>query len=167
MCFMRGKQLLFIASILLPVGAAVLGGGLIGAGAICSGAMPPDQRPDARQFEKVIRPILAANCLTCHSGQKPKGDLRLDQLKPDFDDEATREHWLRVSERVAAGEMPPKAKPRPAAKDVQTLLTDWIRGRAQAAGGDRRAGRAAWCCGGSIAPNTKTPSAICWASMSI
>ena len=32
--------------------------------------------------------------VTCHSGAKPKGDLRLDQLKPDFADEATREHWL-------------------------------------------------------------------------
>ena len=93
---------------------------------------------DAKQFNDVIKPILAANCFSCHSGAKPKGDFPLDQLKPDFADEATREHWLRVSERVAAGEMPPKAKPRPPAKDVQTL-SNWIDAQAQAALAARRA----------------------------
>src|SRR5439155_6373085 len=39
---------------------------------------------------------------------------------------------------VRAGEMPPKAKPRPPEQDVQAL-TDWIRGRAEAAEAARRA----------------------------
>ncbi len=93
---------------------------------------------DAQRFNDVIKPILAANCFACHSGAKPKGDFPLDQLKPDFADEATREHWLQASERVAAGEMPPKGKPRPAVKDVQTL-SNWIDAQAQAALAARRA----------------------------
>ena len=97
-----------------------------------------NKSPDARSFDDAIRPILAANCVSCHSGDKPKGDLRLDQLKPDFADEATRETWLRIAERVTAGEMPPKAKPRPAEKDVQTLSA-WINGQAQIALAARRA----------------------------
>ena len=40
-----------------------------------SGAIAP---ADLEFFEKQIRPILAENCLECHSGQKPKGGLRLD-----------------------------------------------------------------------------------------
>jgi hypothetical protein len=140
MCIMHGKRFLLIASILLPIAGSVLGGGSLGNGPICSGAETPDQRPDARQFENEIRPILAANCLTCHGGPKPKGDFRLDQLKPDFDDEATRERWLRVFDRVSAGEMPPKTKPRPAAKDV-AAVTDWITRQAQAALAASRAGQ--------------------------
>jgi hypothetical protein len=98
----------------------------------------PTPGGDGGQFENQIRPILVANCVKCHSGAKPKGDLRLDQLKPDFADEETREHWLTVSDRVTAGEMPPKARPRPAAKDVQTL-GNWITTQAKAALATRRA----------------------------
>jgi len=97
-----------------------------------------DKSRDAWSFDDTIRPILAANCVTCHSGDKPKGDLRLDRLKPDFGDEATRETWLRVAERVTAGEMPPKARPRPAEKDVRTL-SGWIDSQAQIALAARRA----------------------------
>jgi mono/diheme cytochrome c family protein len=108
-------------------------------GFTCSGAETPAvPAPDARQFDTEIRPILAAHCVKCHSGDKPKGDLRLDQLKPDFADETTREHWLSVMDRVTAGEMPPKAKPRPPAKDV-AALSDWITGQARVALAARRA----------------------------
>jgi hypothetical protein len=55
------------------------------------------------------------------SGVKPKGDFSVDKLAPDFDNPANRERWLAVLKRVQAGEMPPKAKPRPAEKDVQAL----------------------------------------------
>ncbi|HEX3998381.1 MAG TPA: DUF1592 domain-containing protein [Pirellulales bacterium] len=129
---MRGKRLVPITNILLPILGSILGSTLSGGGLICSGAEAAAPQTDARQFDNVIRPILAANCLACHSGQKPKGDFRLDQLKPDFDDEATCDRWLMVFDRVSAGEMPPKAKPRPPAKDV-ARLTDWISGRAEAA----------------------------------
>ena len=93
---------------------------------------------DALRFDSEIRPILAAHCVKCHSGDKPKGDLRLDQLKPDFNDEGIREHWLTVLDRVSTGEMPPKAKPRPAAKDVKAL-SSWIAGEAKIALAARRA----------------------------
>jgi mono/diheme cytochrome c family protein len=87
---------------------------------------------NAPQFDGEIRPILATHCFGCHSGAKPKGDFRIDQLKPDFADAATCERWLTVAERVAVGEMPPKAKPRPSAKDVQTL-TAWINSQSRVA----------------------------------
>ncbi|HVL11408.1 MAG TPA: DUF1549 domain-containing protein, partial [Gemmata sp.] len=71
-------------------------------------AAPPD-------FDRQVAPLLAARCLDCHSGTKPKGDLDLSR-KADFD---AAEVW----KRVAAGEMPPK-KPLPAAE--AKLLKEWI-----------------------------------------
>ncbi|MFM8274888.1 MAG: DUF1549 domain-containing protein, partial [Gemmata sp.] len=86
------------------------------------GATPPD-------FDKQIAPLLAARCLDCHSGPKPKGGLDLARKagaagavvagKP-----AAGALW----ERVRSGEMPPK-KPLPAAE--QKLLREWIEGGAR------------------------------------
>src|SRR4051812_28393892 len=81
---------------------------------------------DAKQYEEQVRPILKRHCLGCHGAEKPKGDLRLDRLSPNFADGATREHWLEVLKRVHASDMPPKEKPRPTEAEVRTL-TGWIR----------------------------------------
>ena len=59
------------------------------------------------------------------AGDKPKGKFRLDNLTTDFADAGTRAHWTAVIERLNAGEMPPKGKPRPPAPDVQAL-TGWL-----------------------------------------
>ena len=84
-----------------------------------SGAEPPPQV--AQKPDDPFRTFLTKHCQECHSGEKPKGDFNLDKLAPDFDNAANRERWLAVRKRVQAGEMPPKAKPRPAEKDVQAL----------------------------------------------
>src|SRR5262245_8787848 len=78
------------------------------------------------------RTFLTKYCQECHSGAKPKGDFSLDKLAADFDDAANRERWLAVLKRVQAGEMPPKAKPRPAEKDVRELA-GWIEAKVGAA----------------------------------
>src|SRR5437899_188721 len=46
----------------------------------------PGETQDAatRQYNEQIRPFLARHCLECHGTEKPKGDLRLDRLSPDF-----------------------------------------------------------------------------------
>ena len=69
-----------------------------------------------------IRPFLAKHCFDCHGSEKPKGDLRLDRLSADLSDAAAREAWTAVVERLEAGEMPPKEKPRPAEQDVKQVL---------------------------------------------
>src|SRR5262245_39249248 len=92
------------------------------------GAEPPvAQKPD-----DPFRPFLRTHCQGCHSGEKPKGDFSLDKLGPDFENPANRERWLAALARVQAGEMPPKAKPRPPEKDVQALAK-WIETKAEAA----------------------------------
>ncbi|HEY7424832.1 MAG TPA: DUF1592 domain-containing protein, partial [Gemmataceae bacterium] len=95
-----------------------------------SRAEPP---PEAVQKldDDPFRTFLTKHCQQCHSGKKPKGDFNLNNLAPDFDNAANRERWLAVRKRVQAGEMPPKAKPRPPAKDIQALA-GWIDAKAGA-----------------------------------
>ncbi len=91
----------------------------------------PDEGVAAGEF-------LKAHCLECHSGDKPKGELRLDKLVADFGNDAQRKIWLDIQRRIQAGEMPPKEKPRPPEKDVQAL-TDWLAPRISAAEAAARA----------------------------
>jgi mono/diheme cytochrome c family protein len=101
-------------------------------------AAPNDQQPNAKQFNDQIRPFLVKHCQGCHSGEKPKGDLRLDQISADFADKENREHWQDVLEQLKVGAMPPKEKPRPSEQEVRAL-TEWISGRMSAADLARRA----------------------------
>ena len=100
-----------------------------------------DAKPDADP----VRPFFAQHCQGCHAGTKPKGNFRLESLSQDFDDKANRERWLTVLEQVKSGAMPPDEKPRPPAKDVETLA-GWISERAAAAEAARSAAGAGWSC---------------------
>src|SRR6188508_327852 len=70
-----------------------------------------------------ITPVLQKYCVTCHSGEKPKGDLALDNLSPDFG--AKGAAWLGVLEHLNDRTMPPKGKPQPSDSEVKTV-TDWV-----------------------------------------
>lgn len=89
--------------------------------------------PAPKPADDPARPFLAKHCQGCHAGDKPKGNVRLDNLSVDFGDRADRERWLAVLEQLKSGAMPPKEKPRPPADDVKTV-TDWIGRRAEPAG---------------------------------
>jgi len=104
--------------------------------AILLGAAGP--APDDRTYTEQVRPFLAKHCLECHGTEKPKGDLRLDLLAPDFAVKAGRDRWLSVLEQLAAGAMPPKKKERPPEGEVKAVA-DWIRARADGAETARRA----------------------------
>jgi len=91
-----------------------------------------DGGPNVQQVDDPARPFFTRYCAECHAIEKPKGDFRIDRLSPDFADEATRESWLTVLERMTKGEMPPKSKPRPPEKAAREVA-DWIRGQTDAA----------------------------------
>jgi hypothetical protein len=81
----------------------------------------------ARDYEDQVRPFLVRHCLECHGGERAKGDFRIDQLTAGFADDQGRERWQTVCERLKAGAMPPKSKPRPPKDQVQ-VVTAWIGG---------------------------------------
>ena len=70
----------------------------------------------------MLRPFLEEHCLDCHDAEAKKGGLNLDALEfgPSGAEHAT---WVRVFDRVLAGEMPPKKKARPDAGQQRTFLT--------------------------------------------
>lgn len=71
------------------------------------------------------RAFIENRCLDCHDSDTKKGDLDLTALKPDFTDAYTFERWVKVHDRVASGEMPPKKKARPEAGEVK-VVTGWL-----------------------------------------
>jgi len=57
-------------------------------------------------FEPKVRPLVDAHCIECHGEDVQKGKLRLDG-------EVSMKTWIKVHDRVAAGEMPPKKSEQP------------------------------------------------------
>ena len=72
-------------------------------------AMPPAAQSFLRQ-----------NCLACHSKTSASGGLNLTTaFRPN--DANNFNLWVKVYDRVSAGEMPPKAFPQPAAACAKKL----------------------------------------------
>ncbi len=68
-----------------------------------------------------IQPFLDQHCMECHDGEVKKGGLDLSALPTDVADAAAHKKWVRVLDRVAAGEMPPAKKPQPAADELKSF----------------------------------------------
>jgi hypothetical protein len=61
--------------------------------------------------------FLQKYCFDCHDSETKKGGLNLEALK--FDLETNFNQWVKIVDRVGNGEMPPKKKARPEAKDLR------------------------------------------------
>jgi hypothetical protein len=79
-----------------------------------------------------VQSFLTDHCIKCHNEDKAKGDLRLDNLQPQFDKRETLTIWQHVLEKIETGEMPPKSKPRPPAQELREAA-DWIAGQVKTA----------------------------------
>jgi hypothetical protein len=69
-----------------------------------------------------VQPFLDNHCMDCHDGDVKKGDLDLSSLSTDAADAAALKRWVRVFDRVAAGEMPPPKKKQPSQDAVQDFM---------------------------------------------
>ena len=63
-------------------------------------------------------------CAECHDDLTRKGGLDLTSLAFTPQDENNFATWVKVHDRLKAGEMPPKKKPRPAAAELTTFVND-------------------------------------------
>jgi hypothetical protein len=86
---------------------------------IAPAAAPPKTQ---YSFEKEIRPLLETYCLKCHSTEKHKGDLDLEQFKTEREVQKHGKVWQGVLEQLGLGEMPPKDKPQPTPAEKEKLL---------------------------------------------
>ncbi len=76
----------------------------------------------AANYEKDIRPLLTEYCLKCHSTEKHKGDLDLEQFSSVNEVKKHPKIWQTVVEQLSLGEMPPKDKPQPSTTQREQLL---------------------------------------------
>ena len=76
----------------------------------------------------LTKPFLDANCIDCHDSETHKGGLNLDDLAFDPTKHANALTWELIHDRVAAGEMPPKNKRQPEAKEKSAWLAELSQG---------------------------------------
>ena len=67
--------------------------------------------------------FLESNCFSCHDEETKKGGLDLTALSTTFDG-IHFDEWVKVHDRVRAGEMPPPKKPRPDPKQLDAAMTE-------------------------------------------
>jgi len=75
--------------------------------------------------------ILEANCLDCHSGEKPEASVALDRLIASRDFSGDFPAWQAVREQIETGRMPPADAGELAAAERDTILA-WLRPGLQA-----------------------------------
>src|ERR1043165_1912248 len=71
-----------------------------------------------------MQPFLKAHCVECHDADTAKGGLDLTTASFDLADRQAQARWVKVHDRVASGEMPPKKKPRPETGAQQAFLAE-------------------------------------------
>lgn len=91
--------------------------------------------PQASQaeYDRTVVPFLAAHCTACHDDSRSEGDLNLRTLAADMKASTSGARWAMVVEKLAAGTMPPKGRPRPPAAAV-TAVMSWARSEAKRSG---------------------------------
>ncbi|MBL8794349.1 MAG: DUF1592 domain-containing protein [Planctomycetia bacterium] len=86
----------------------------------------------APSFAKDIQPFLKQHCLSCHGPDKQAFGMRFDHLERYRGQDGPL--WTKVYEALAAGSMPPKARPQPADAERRRVQA-WIETEQRAGGG--------------------------------
>jgi mono/diheme cytochrome c family protein len=99
----------YLLAVLMPVGAL-------------AEAAPPN---DA--FTATVQPFLRRNCVGCHNERLTSGGLNLARYLAATGAKALqeRDQWEHVAQKLRAGEMPPKAMPRPPSDQIAAIVS-WI-----------------------------------------
>jgi len=98
------------------------GSGMMGgyAGGGYGGATADPKFATAMQFVR-------QNCVQCHGAQSAKGDVRLDRLTANFEDQRNASLWHAAMQQLDSGQMPPKAFPRRPDPRQQQMLVSWLK----------------------------------------
>jgi mono/diheme cytochrome c family protein len=113
---------------------------LLGLAVLTLSAVRPASAAEPTAPDKVF---VGDHCTGCHNAEDRKGRLDLTSLAFDPKDPANLAVWVRVHDRVAAGEMPPKGRPRPAVAGqkafVEALAKSVVAAERAALAGEGRA----------------------------
>lgn len=111
---------------------------IIAAPAFAVGDGTPAPKPDSKEFETAIVPLVKRYCLECHSAEEQEADLDLERFAKLEQARNAPRVWQRVAAMLDNGEMPPKESPQPDAAE-RARLRGWV-GRFLTAEATRRAG---------------------------
>jgi mono/diheme cytochrome c family protein len=81
--------------------------------------------PADATFIKSIQPFLAKNCYACHNSRLSSGGLNFEAYSSATLFFQDRDEAEKILKKLQAGEMPPKALPRPNADELKAVTT-WI-----------------------------------------
>jgi len=73
-------------------------------------------------FPDAVKAFLSDHCVACHDGEDGEGGLDLTALQGKLDAPGEMARWIRIFDRVRAGEMPPKDADRPKQKAIGEFL---------------------------------------------
>jgi len=78
------------------------------------------------QFQQTVLPVLAKNCLGCHSDRLHTGDLSLEPFRDARLAPQKPDVWQKVLAKLSAGQMPPRPM-APLSQSDLAAVTAWIR----------------------------------------
>jgi hypothetical protein len=105
---------------LLPLGTTAL---LLFAASFGQSSPPDAAYAQAAQaMPAAVQQFLRQNCIACHNKTTASGGLNLAATAFKPHDANNFALWVKVHDRVSAGEMPPKASPQPAPASRETFL---------------------------------------------
>lgn len=89
-----------------------------------TGALPAADSNTATSahFPDAVKVFLVDHCVACHDGEDGEGGLDLTALSGALNAPGEMDRWIRIFDRVRAGEMPPKDADRPKQKEVGEFL---------------------------------------------
>ena len=85
-----------------------------------SGVFPA---PARAQVPSEVAAIVKSHCVDCHGGDKPDAGLNLTQLMHDLADPRAFGTWVRVHDRLEAGEMPPPDADQPSPDERRAAVS--------------------------------------------
>ena len=85
--------------------------------AACVGTKAQAQQPTA---------FVSKHCCECHNAETREGGLDLTSLKVELANAENFARWVKIHDRIQAGEMPPKDQPRPPVVDTNET-TAWLK----------------------------------------
>jgi hypothetical protein len=83
-------------------------------------------RSPGAELPAVPRAFIDNHCTGCHDADTKKGGLDLLALGADLAKPEDFARWVKVYDRLEAGEMPPKKKKRPPAEELQSMM-GWLK----------------------------------------
>src|SRR6188508_1173132 len=77
------------------------------------------------ELPKSASTFIESHCVDCHDADTARAGFRIDLLTADFTAGNNAGLWKEVMDKINSGEMPPKKKPRPDAKEAFAVAS-WV-----------------------------------------